>query len=478
MNRAKLIRLALCVLLPLVVLLIPREAVPIEGLTVTQHRVLAVFALALGLWVLEPIPIFATSVLVIVLELVFVSDRGLVWLRTGDDPATFGTLLHYRDVMGTMADPIIMLFLGGLFLATAATKFQLDANLGRVLLRPFGTRSSRVMLGMMVVTAVFSMFMSNTACTAMMLAVLMPVLRSIEPDDPARVGFALAIPFAANVGGIGTPIGTPPNAVGLKYLVNDAGQPLVSFPGWMMFAVPFVVVLLLATWLMLLMFFKPKRERLAVSFEGQWRWDWQAWVVYVTAAGTILLWLTAELHGMSSHVVAMLPVAAFCVTGIMTSRDLQGLSWDVLWLVAGGFALGLGLEKTGVSAALVASVPFDTLPAMLIVLIAVGLTYLMATFMSHTAAANLVLPIMAAVGASLASLAPLGGRVMLILVVTFTASLAMSMPITTPPNAMAYATGWVNTRDMAKAGLCVGALGIGLLAAMATVLNMIGFFDV
>jgi len=479
MNRAKLIKLCIALILPAIVLLIPREMIPIEGLTVTQHRVIAIFVLALCMWVLEPIPIFATSVLVIVVELLTISNRSLIWLRpAGEAPEGFGELLNYKAIMATMADPIMMLFLGGFFLGAAATKFQMDTNLGRVLLKPFGTRSSLVMLGMMVITAVFSMFMSNTATTAMMLAVLMPVLRSIDADDPARIGFALAIPFAANIGGIGTPIGTPPNAVGMKYLVDGAGQPLVTFAGWMMFAVPFVIVLLVLAWVLLLVFFKPRSPNLKVEFKGRWLRSPQAWIVYVTSAATILLWLTGgTVHGLTSHTVALIPVAVFCCTGIMTSQDLKTLSWDVLWLVAGGFALGLALEKTGLSAALVQSIPFDTMPALLIVGIAVVLTYLMATFMSNTAAANLVLPILAALGLSLTSLAPLGGQMMLILVVTFAASLAMTMPISTPPNAMAYATGWIKTPDMAKAGGVVGLLGLALTGAMAVVLKLVGYFD-
>ena len=479
MNRARLIKLCIALIVPLIVLLIPREAIPIEGLTVTMHRVLAIFALALCLWVLEPIPIFATSVVVIVLELMVISDKSIKWLMPAPEQAeAFGQVLGYKAIMATMADPIIMLFLGGFFLGAAATKYQMDNNLGRVLLRPFGTRSSLVMLGMMVITAIFSMFMSNTATTAMMLAVLMPVLRSIDVDDPARVGFALAIPFAANIGGIGTPIGTPPNAVGLKYLRDAADQPLISFAEWMLFAVPFVIVLLLLSWLVLLWMFKPKSPRLKVEFKGTWLKSPQAWVVYVTSAVTILLWLTGgQVHGLTSHTVALIPVAVFCCTGVMTSADLKTLSWDVLWLVAGGFALGLALEGTGLSAALVQSIPFDTLPALLIIGVAVALTYAMATFMSNTAAANLVLPIMAALGVSLASLVPLGGHVMLILVVTFAASLAMTMPITTPPNAMAYATGWVRTGAMAKSGGVIGIIGIALLGVMAVVLNLIGYFD-
>jgi len=477
---ARWIKLAIGLALPLAVLLIPRSAIPIEGLTVMQHRTVAVFVLAMCFWVLEPIPIFATSVLVIVAELLFMSDKGFTFAMpdaAAGGGTAFGDPLSHRSVMATFADPIIMLFLGGFFLGAAATKYQLDTNLGRVMLRPFGTRPSLVMLGMMVITAVFSMFMSNTATTAMMLAVLMPVLRMIDADDPGRIGFVLAIPFAANVGGIGTPIGTPPNAVGLKFLTAD-GQPLISFAGWMAFAVPFAIVLLLATWALLIVFFRPKPGRLKVTFEGRWLRSPAAWIVYITSAATILLWvLSGPLGlGLSSSVVAMIPVAVFVATGVITSADLKTMGWDVLWLVAGGFALGLALEETGLGARVVASIPFGDFSPLVVVALACGVTYIMANFMSNTATANLLMPIMAALAVGLPTLEPLGGKMMLVLMVTFTASLSMALPISTPPNAMAYATGWINTNHMAKAGLLIGLVGLGLLAVMAVVLEGIGFY--
>lgn len=122
----------------------------------------------------------------------------------------FVNTMQQKSTMATFADPIIMLFLGGFFLAAAATKYRLDMNLAKVLLKPFGTNPKFVLLGLMSVTALFSMFMSNTATAAMMLAILTPVLALFTPEDKGRAAFALAIPIAANLGGIGTPIGTPP----------------------------------------------------------------------------------------------------------------------------------------------------------------------------------------------------------------------------------------------------------------------------
>ncbi|MFR2949332.1 MAG: SLC13 family permease, partial [Akkermansia muciniphila] len=144
----------------------------------------------------------------------------------------FVNTMQQKSTMATFADPIIMLFLGGFFLAAAATKYRLDMNLAKVLLKPFGTNPKFVLLGLMSVTALFSMFMSNTATAAMMLAILTPVLALFTPEDKGRAAFALAIPIAANLGGIGTPIGTPPNAIALKALQGMGLD--VSFGKWLM----------------------------------------------------------------------------------------------------------------------------------------------------------------------------------------------------------------------------------------------------
>lgn len=185
--KGQLLRYILPIVIPLLILMLPASAFPFETLTVMQQRVIAVFILAALCWVLEPIPIYATSMVVIVLELLFLSDKGIIFFRGDAGQPQFGELLSYKDIMATMASPIIMLFLGGFFLAMAATKYRLDVNLARVLLKPFGNDPKMVMLGLMLITAIFSMFMSNTATTAMMLAILTPILRCLSPKTQAKL---------------------------------------------------------------------------------------------------------------------------------------------------------------------------------------------------------------------------------------------------------------------------------------------------
>ncbi|MGF1737076.1 SLC13 family permease [Photobacterium satsumensis] len=464
------LRVIIPVLIPLIILMLPASAFPVEGLTVVQQRVIAIFLLAALCWVLEPIPIYATSVVIIVLELMLLSDKGLYLFRSAEGQPHFGELLSYSDIMATFASPIIMLFLGGFFLAMAATKFRLDVNLARVLLKPFGTQPKYVMFGLMLITAIFSMFMSNTATTAMMLSILAPVIALFGAKDPGKIAFALCIPVAANIGGIGTPIGTPPNAIALKYLTGDN---LITFGEWMFFGVPFVAVLLVFAWVLINALYPAKQEKIELTIKGKFLMTPKAITVYVTFALTIILWLMGSSHGMNSYTVALIPVAVFSLTGIINKEDLKKISWDVLWLVSGGIALGLALDQTGLARLMVHSIPFDSFSPYIVLAGSALLCLVMANFMSHTATANLLMPIMAALGTSMVSLVPLGGEITLILVVTFAASLGMSLPISTPPNALAHATGHVQSNQMARVGVIIGVVGVLLSFVMIWLLHLI-----
>jgi sodium-dependent dicarboxylate transporter 2/3/5 len=468
----KHIKLLISILIPALILVIPTDSIPIENLTIIEHRVIAIFVLATLFWVLEPIPIFATSMLIIALELFLISDNSLSFLRVGYESEVLGTLISYKTIMATLASPIIILFLGGFFLAMAATKYQLDKNLARVILKPFGSNPKNVLLGLMIITALFSMFMSNTATTAMMLAILAPVLAAFDTDDPVRVAFLLGIPFAANIGGMGTPIGTPPNAVAMKYLTGDMA---VSFGSWMAFAIPYVVVMLAFVWFLLLFMHKPKADHIELTIKNRFMRGPKAITVYITFTITVLLWVFSDFHGINSYVVAIIPVAVFLVSGILTAEDIKRLSWDVLWLIAGGIALGQAMESTGLSTNLIRTIPFDTFNPFLMVFLATLTTVIMATFMSNTATANLILPVMAAMGVNLATLQSLGGAKMLIIAVTFSCSIAMALPVSTPPNAMAYASGQIKSAQMIRSGLMIGITALILTYVLIFILKMVHF---
>ena len=262
---SQLIRLFIAFGIPLGILMMPIDAIPIDDLTLVQHRLLAIFALAALLWVLEPVPVFATSILIIALELIMISDKGLHLFRVPPAGHDMGEMMKYTDIFGAFSSPIIILFMGGFALAIAASKYELDNNLARVLLKPFGKQPKFIMLGLMLITAVFSMFMSNTATTVMMLALLAPIVASVPKGDIGIKALVLCIPIAANTGGIATPIGTPPNAIALQYLT---GEHSISFLGWMMMGLPFVIVQLAFAWWLLQKMFPSSQQEMI--FEAGW----------------------------------------------------------------------------------------------------------------------------------------------------------------------------------------------------------------
>ncbi len=470
MTNKKTIGLVLSTIVLLVLWLLPSTAFGIKDLSVVEQRVIAIFAFAAIMWISEAIPIWATSVLIIVIMLLSVSTSS-VWFLIPTDTETqaAGELIKYKDLMATFADPIIMLFLGGFVLAIAAKKCDLDANLARVLLKPFGTKSHFVLLGFIVITALFSMFMSNTATAAMMVTILAPILKATDDcNGSGKVGLALAIPIAANIGGIGTPVGTPPNAIALKYLNDPEGLNLnIGFGEWMMVMVPLVIILLLISWFLLLKLFPFNEKNIVIKIEGEMRKDKDAIIVYVVFAVTVLLWMLDKVTGVNANVVALIPVAVLTMTGIIKKNDLKEIPWDVLWLVAGGFALGVGMDKTGLAEHLVKAIPFETWPTMVTIIGSGVLCLLMSTFISNTATAALLVPILAAVGAGIgSSLDAFGGITSLLVGIALCASLAMALPISTPPNALAHSTGLVKQSDMAKVGVIIGVIGLIMTYSM------------
>ncbi|GAD80874.1 SLC13 family permease [Vibrio ezurae] len=459
-NSNQMAKIGFCLLIPILILAMPSTWIPIQDITVVQQRLLAIFVMSALLWVLEPVPVFATSILIITLELIFLSDKGLTFLRIDHANEAFGTLIPYTDILGSFSSPIIILFMGGFALAIAASKYQLDNNLARVLLKPFGTKPKYIMLGLMLITAVFSMFMSNTATTVMMLALLGPIVASAKPGDLGIKALVLCIPIAANTGGIATPIGTPPNAIALQYLT---GENSIDFLSWMLFGLPFVIVQLAIAWVLLQKLFPSSEDKMVLALEGKFLKSWKAIVVYITFALTIILWMTTKLHGMNTYVVSVIPLAVFTLTGIMGKAEIKQINWDVLWLVAGGIAIGLALDKTGLANALAHSIDYQSLSPVAVVITLSIICWLMANFMSNTATANLLMPIAAAIGTSMPSLVAVGGLQGLLVVVAFSASLGMILPVSTPPNSLAYSTGLIESKDMAKTGIILGIVGLLLV---------------
>ena len=460
---SKVIKLLLSIAVGIVLWSLPSDVFGIEGLTLIEQRVIAVFCFATLMWITEAIPSWTTSVTIIVILLFTCSDSALTWFVSAPSEE-LGTILSHKSIMACFAHPIIMLFIGGFILAIAATKSGLDVKLAKVLLKPFGTKSENVLLGFLLVTGLFSMFLSNTATAAMMLTFLAPVLKSLPANGKGRIALALAIPIGANIGGIGTPIGTPPNSIALSYLADPNGLNIqIGFGQWMAMMCPYVIVLLFIAWFLLRTLFPFTQKQIELNIEGETKSDWRSVVVYITFGVTVLLWMLDKYTGVNSNVVAMLPVGVFCTCGIITRRDLEEINWSVLWMVAGGFALGLALQDSHLAQHLISTIPFGSWSPLLMILGSGLLCYAMANFISHTATANLLFPILALAAVSTsATLAPYGGVSTLLIGVALGSSLAMVLPISTPPNALAHATGLIDQKQMMRVGIIMGVIGLTL----------------
>ncbi len=456
----------------------PIEWFGIEGLTVIQQRTIAIFAYAALMWMFEIIPAWATSVTTIVFLLFAVSNKGFVTQMTDINPETGeklvyfleGTPANFKELMAAFADPIIMLFLGGFVLAIAASKVGLDIFLAKIMLKPFGTNPKWVLLGFLTIISVMSMFMSNTATAAMMLAFLAPVLRTLPVDGGGRVSLAMAIPIAANIGGLGTPIGTPPNAIAIGQLASMDVN--IGFGAWMIRFVPVVVIMIIFAWLFLMwMFpFKAKNVKIVIEHDESHKIDWQFWVVTFTFLLTILLWMTGELTHLNSNMIALIPFGVFALLGIFKRDDFAKIDWHVLWMVAGGFALGTALNKTGLASVMVEAIPFSSWSALAVLISAGLLGWILSNFIANSSAANLLVPILAVVGTAMTEqLGAFGGVTTLLVCVAASTSFAMLFPISTPPNAIACSTGLIQTKDMMKVGLVVGLVGIALSYAVLLV---------
>lgn len=447
------------ILLGIIAFMIP-FFLSISGLSEAGHVALSIFFIAALFWMLEPVPIYATSILVILLQVFFLSKQGVLFpeITTDYNPTP------YTDFIGTLANPIIILFLGGFVLADAAVKYDLDKNLTRILLKPFGSKPKFIILGLMVVTAVLSAFMSNTATTAMMMTVILPIIAKTDLDDPLRIGLALSIPFAANIGGIATPIGTPPNAVVIGALSTQGIN--IAFTEWMILAAPLVLLVLIASWFILLWMFKPKSASLQMDMKGAFKKNRSAILVYFVFGGTVLLWVTESFHGIGSSIVALIPVAILSLTGILDKDGIRRLPWEVLWLVAGGISLGISMENTGLAKWIITSIEWGAFSTLFMIIIFSLVAIVMSNFLSNTVSATLLIPL--AVSLATSGMTGEGFSLILIsLVIGVSASLAMMLPISTPPNAIAMSTGTLKTKHMARSGLAIGFFGLMMVTLYA-----------
>ena len=466
-------RVTVISIIALVIAMLPTELFGIEGLNPIQQRVIAIFVWAACMWIVEAVPAWTTSLLIIVIMLLTVSDSAIAPLISGYDKSD---LVSYKTIMYTFANPTVMLFMGGFILALVASKSGVDVSIARALLKPFGSKPYVVLFGFMLVTALFSMFVSNTATAAMMLTFLAPVLRQLPQNEKGTAALALAIPIGANIGGLATPIGTPPNGIALQYINGELGLG-VDFSEWMIVMTPLMLGILAISWVLLRFAYPFTAKKINLLIVGGARNDWRTYVIYGTLAVTILLWMFEKVTGINSYVVALFPIGVFAITRIIKSSDLKDIDWACLWMVAGGFALGEGMSKTGLADNLVKAIPFDNWPVIAVLVGGGFICWLLSQFISNSAATALMVPIMVAVGKGIEGpLGEFGGIGTLLVCVAMAASFAMALPISTPPNAIAYSTGLIKTKQMFTTGVTVGVISLVLGYVLIVMVGRTGYF--
>ena len=445
------------VLLALIAFVVANEGWlgPSLELTRPAELTLGLVVIAAVLWITEAVPLFVTSLLVLALELAWLSPA----LRTahGGQGTTIFLNAFFSDVT--------LLFLGGFVLSAALERTALDRRIAHAILRRAGGAPTRVLLATMFTTSLLSMWMSNTAACALMLGLASSMLANVPAGDGFRKSLLLGIAFAANIGGIATPIGSPPNAIMLRYLQIEGVAP--SFGQWFALALPLLVVMLALVLTLLARRYPTRMETIELDDTTQPPFGRAQLLVVVVLGLTIAGWLFGGRLSLSAGTVALLPVMVFFGTHLLRTAELRALPWDVLLLIGGGLALGAAIDQSGLAAWVSARIPTEGMSEIELLALAATLALVFSAVMSNTAAANLLAPML--LGLTGVERAPL------FVVTAFACSLAMPLPVSTPPNAMAFGfsqgpdgKGTLAARDMVVPGSLVGVLGLLALIALAT----------
>lgn len=414
------------------------------------------------LWATEIIPLFATSLLIIGAQIILLGNPGeWAMLQTpGIAP------IPYQSFLAPISDPIVYLFLGGFILAKVGVKVNVDVYLSSTMLRVFGLSAKRVLIGVIVCTTIFGMWISNTATTAMMITLTGSLLAFVPPGNSFRKGLTLAIPFSASIGGLVTPIGSPPNAIAVGLLANEGVR--IDFLTWMIIMLPLVLVLLFILFQLLWHSYKPDTPLMLTPVKAK-PFGGEGIFVIIVFTITVLLWLTDSLHGIPSAVVALFPAVMFTATGLLSIKEFNRLEWNILFVIAGGLALGQGMNLTGLDKVIANSLPLES---EWIVLIIFTTTLLVGTFMSNTTTAILFIPMAMSMAQQLEGV----NMKFMALGLAVMAGSSMALPISTPPNAIAYSTDELTTKDFAINGTVIGIASLLLTYGYFWLLTYFGLW--
>lgn len=403
-----------------------------------QANGLFILILASLLWITEAIPSFAVSFLVLGFSIYLLDDL---------NPTTINP--DWKEYTSQWSSTVMWLFIGGFILAEGAHKTGFDRYFSRFVLSFFGSKPNLVLFGVMLTTGVLSMFISNTATAVMMMSVVQPVIVRLQPNNPYRKGLLLGIAIAATVSGMGTIIGSAPNAIAVGNLAEQGI--FITFAEWMMVGVPISLLLLCLGWLLLIKLYPSTEASVVVKQEQPDTRTSMFRIVTLTFFVTVLLWMTSGVHGIPVPVIAFIPIIVLTVTGILGAKDMRSVPWDTLILIVGGLILGDVIRKSELATLFLEVFPKFDQPFLVLLLLGLATSGL-SNLMSNTATAGIIIPLVALMLPN----HPVESSV----IVGLSCSTALLLPISTPPNSVVYSSGALSIKDFRLVGLIIGVLGV------------------
>ncbi|KAL2822858.1 SPX domain-containing protein [Aspergillus granulosus] len=397
-----------------------------------QQNCLAMLVFVSLLWATEVIPLFVTSLLIpfLVVMLGIMKSEEKPYKRLGPKEAT-------TVAFSAMWTPVIMLLLGGFTIAAALSKYDIARRMAMFVLSKAGSNHRVVLLTNMFVSMFLSMWISNVASPVLCYSIIQPLLRNLPPDSSFARALVLGIALAANVGGAASPIASPQNIIALQNM-----YPSISWGTWFFVSLPVCIISILLIWILLLVTFRPGRDTTIVpirplkdKFSGI-----QYFVTFVTLT-TIALWCGSHqlehIFG-DMGVIAIIPIVLFFGTGILNKEDFNNFLWTIIILAAGGLCLGKAVTSSGllhtIAEGIRVRVENFSLYGVLIVFSA--LILVVATFISHTVAALIMLPLVRQIGVGMDDPHPN----LLVMASALMCSVAMALPTSGFPNMTAIMT--------------------------------------
>ncbi|TGZ80999.1 SPX domain-containing protein [Ascodesmis nigricans] len=393
--------------------------------TPEQQNCFAMLVFVSLLWATEVIPLFVTSLLIpfLVVILGVVRQDSAPHLRLPPKEAT-------KYIFSAMWTPVIMLLLGGFTLAAALSKYGIAKRMAVFVLAKAGTRPRTVLITNMFVAMFASMWISNVAAPVLCFSIIQPLLRNLPSESDFSAALLLGIALASNIGGMASPIASPQNIIALENM-----HPAPSWGVWFFIAIPVCIISILMTWVLLLLTFRISSKDTTIVPIRPMKdpFSRTEWFITLTTIATIALWCAShqleQVFG-DMGVIAILPIVLFFGTGILTKEDFNNFLWTIIILAAGGLSLGKAVNSSGLLHTIATSIQHQVTGYSVysILVIFCSLILVIATFISHTVAALIILPIVAQVGAGVqhANLLVMGSALL--------CSAAMGLPTSGFPN--------------------------------------------